>query len=91
MKTVLLTGVTGFVGSYTAIQLLNKGYKVIRTMRDLPRADEIRKTIGAHTHTACRTNPRVPIAIGIERGQPYRSHPRHLNQTCQQIKRHCLT
>jgi nucleoside-diphosphate-sugar epimerase len=51
-KKVLLTGVTGFLGSHTAIQLLNKGYQVIGTLRKLERAEDIRKTIGNHTkHT----------------------------------------
>lgn len=48
-KTVLLTGVTGFLGSHTAIQLLEKGYKVVGTMRDLKRADSIRSVINKHT------------------------------------------
>ncbi len=47
--TVLLTGVTGFLGSHTTIQLLNKGYQVLGTMRNLDRADAIRKVIAAHT------------------------------------------
>ena len=49
-KKVLLTGVTGFLGSHTAIQLLNKGYQVIGTLRDKDRIDSIREVIGLHTH-----------------------------------------
>lgn len=49
MKKVLLTGITGFLGSHTAIQLLNKGYQVIGTMRDLKRAESIKKVIAQHT------------------------------------------
>jgi dihydroflavonol-4-reductase len=48
-KKVLLTGVTGFLGSHIAIQLLNKGYEVIGTLRDMSRAEEIAKIISAHT------------------------------------------
>lgn len=29
MKTILVTGVTGYIGSHTAVELLNSGYKVI--------------------------------------------------------------
>lgn len=49
MKKVLLTGVTGFLGSHTAIQLLEKGYQVIGTLRSMKRADEIRTVIAKHT------------------------------------------
>ncbi|RIV18789.1 aldehyde reductase [Fibrisoma montanum] len=48
-KRVLLTGVTGFLGSHTAIQLLNKGYKVIGTLRSKKRINEIRDVIAKHT------------------------------------------
>lgn len=48
-KKVLLTGVTGFLGSHTAIQLLNKGYRVTGTLRSLKRADEIKPVIAHHT------------------------------------------
>lgn len=52
MKRILLTGVTGFLGSHTTIQLLNKGYTVTGTLRDPSRADAMRKVIAAHTeHT----------------------------------------
>lgn len=45
-KSVLLTGITGFLGSHTAIQLLNKGYKVVGTLRDKERMGSIRAIIG---------------------------------------------
>jgi dihydroflavonol-4-reductase len=48
-KRVLLTGITGFLGSHTTIQLLEKGYTVIGTLRDPERAEAIRKVIGQHT------------------------------------------
>ncbi len=40
---------TGFLGSHTTIQLLNKGYKVVGSLRDLNRTDAIRQVIGKHT------------------------------------------
>lgn len=49
MKNVLLTGVTGFLGSHTAIQLLEKGYHVTGTLRNQNRAEEIRAVIAQHT------------------------------------------
>lgn len=48
-KKVLLTGVTGFLGSHTTIQLLEKSYEVIGTLRDKNRATSIKNTIGKHT------------------------------------------
>jgi len=49
-KEVLLTGVTGFLGSHTAIELLNGGYKVTGTLRDMKRANAIKAVISEHTH-----------------------------------------
>lgn len=48
-KAVLLTGITGFLGSHTAIQLLEKSYKVIGTLRNMNRAEEIKEVIAKHT------------------------------------------
>lgn len=49
-KKVLVTGVTGFLGSHTTIQLLNQGYQVIGTLRNMSRAEEIKKVIAAKTN-----------------------------------------
>ena len=49
IKRVLLTGVTGFLGSHTAIQLLEKGYEVIGTLRNADKIRSIREVIGNHT------------------------------------------
>jgi len=49
VQNVLLTGITGFLGSHTAIQLLEKGYRVIGTLRDASRTASIRATIARHT------------------------------------------
>lgn len=46
---VLLTGVSGFLGSHTAIQLLEKNYQVLGTIRDIKRADKIKSVIEKHT------------------------------------------
>lgn len=48
-QKVLLTGITGFLGSHTAIQLLNKGYIVVGTLRNKHRVNAIRKIISQHT------------------------------------------
>lgn len=48
-KKVLLTGITGFLGSHTAIQLLEKGYEVIGTLKDVGKIPSIRAVIAQHT------------------------------------------
>jgi dihydroflavonol-4-reductase len=46
---VLLTGVTGFLGSHTTIHLLEKGYEVTGTLRNKSKADHIKDIIARHT------------------------------------------
>lgn len=46
---VLLTGISGFLGAHTALQLLEKGYEVTGTLRKLDRADSIKTLLAAHT------------------------------------------
>jgi dihydroflavonol-4-reductase len=41
VKNVLVTGITGFIGSHVAVQLLNNGYAVRGSMRNLNRKDSI--------------------------------------------------
>ncbi|MDR2275020.1 MAG: aldehyde reductase [Sphingobacterium sp.] len=48
-KKVLLTGISGFLGSHTAIQLLEKGYHVRGTLRNLERVSSIKDVIAKHT------------------------------------------
>ena len=53
-KNVLVTGITGFIGSHIAINLLNAGYSVRGTMRNLERRESILKTIRANTENSER-------------------------------------
>jgi dihydroflavonol-4-reductase len=48
-KRVLLTGITGFLGSHTAIRLLEQGYNVVGTLRNADRTKLISEIIGKHT------------------------------------------
>lgn len=45
---VLLTGISGFLGSHIALQLLKAGYKVRGSVRNLNRSDEVRQTMQEH-------------------------------------------
>ena len=42
MEKVLVTGATGFIGLHCLSQLLDAGYAVRGTVRDLARTDEVR-------------------------------------------------
>src|SRR5882757_2179016 len=45
--TVLVTGGSGYVGSWVIIELLRRGYRVRTTVRQLSRADDVRTAIAA--------------------------------------------
>jgi nucleoside-diphosphate-sugar epimerase len=46
-KTVLVTGVSGFLGSWCAIELLRRGHQVRATVRDLAREPRVRASVGS--------------------------------------------
>jgi nucleoside-diphosphate-sugar epimerase len=46
-KTVLVTGGSGFLGSWCAIELLRRGHRVRATVRDLGRGGDVRAAIGS--------------------------------------------
>jgi dihydroflavonol-4-reductase len=48
MSTVLLTGAGGYIGKHVALQLLNKGYHVRASVRDLKRSQEVKDAITPH-------------------------------------------
>jgi dihydroflavonol-4-reductase len=45
MERVLVTGVSGFLGSHVALQLLKKGYSVRGSVRDMAKAEPIKRTL----------------------------------------------
>ncbi len=53
-KTVLVSGGTGFLGSWCVVELLRAGYAVRTTVRDLAREPEVRAAIGAEVEVGDR-------------------------------------
>ena len=52
MLTVLVTGATGFIGSWCIIELLQRGYRVRGTLRDLSRAPTLSRAIAQQLESA---------------------------------------
>ena len=44
-QRVLVTGVSGFIAKHVALDLLNTGFSVVGTIRNLDRADEVKQTL----------------------------------------------
>ena len=47
-EKVLLTGISGWIAKHTAIELLNKGYEVLGTVRNKDLIDQTKETIKKH-------------------------------------------
>jgi dihydroflavonol-4-reductase len=47
-KTVLITGISGFIAKHVALAFLETGYRVRGTVRAVPLADQVRRTIGRY-------------------------------------------
>ena len=43
---VLVTGASGYIALHCILELLNNGYEVKGSLRDLNREDEVRKSLG---------------------------------------------
>lgn len=54
METVLVTGGSGYLGSWCAIELLRRGFVVRTTVRDLSREPEVRAAIGSQVDAGDR-------------------------------------
>ncbi len=51
---VLVTGASGFIGLHCCLALLDAGYRVRGTLRDLKRGDSLRQALEAHTEVGDR-------------------------------------
>ncbi|PZQ62275.1 MAG: epimerase [Phenylobacterium zucineum] len=53
-QTVLVTGGTGFVGGWTIVELLRRGYLVRTTVRSAEKADAVRRAVGREVEVGDR-------------------------------------
>jgi uncharacterized protein YbjT (DUF2867 family) len=47
-STILVTGISGFIAKHCAVELLEHGYRVRGTVRDLSKAQGVRQTLSSH-------------------------------------------
>lgn len=48
MKKVLITGASGYIGKHIVLALLQNGYEVRASVRDLAKGDDVRSAVSAH-------------------------------------------
>lgn len=64
---VLLTGISGFLGGHVALELLNNGYVVRGSVRDLKRSDKVRATLAKAGGDVSRLEF-VQLDLGSDKG-----------------------
>lgn len=60
-KTVLVTGGTGFIGSWCIVELLKRGYSVRTTIRSPARQADVRRAVAAQVDPATGLALQSPI------------------------------
>lgn len=67
-KTVLLTGASGYIAKHIALQLLEAGYHVRGTLRELARGNDLRNAIAPHLSDARDLEARLTfVALDLTR------------------------
>ena len=67
MTTVLLTGASGYIGKHITVQLLNQGYQVRASVRNLNRADEVRDAVRPHILDASKLDSQLTfVTLDLE-------------------------
>lgn len=71
--TVLVSGAGGYIAMHCILQLLQQGYRVRGTLRNLSRADEVRKTLVGHIDAGGRLEL-VEADLFSDKGWPAAVH-----------------
>ena len=66
-EKLLVTGASGFIGTHCILELLNNGYQVVGTVRDMDRTDQIVSILEKHTKNIkiSYVKYRIPYLMGI--------------------------
>jgi dihydroflavonol-4-reductase len=68
LRTVLLTGASGYIGKHIALQLLNQGYSVRASVRRLSKSDEVRKAVLPHLIDKTKLDSRLTfVELDLEK------------------------
>lgn len=77
---VLVTGISGFLGAHLAIHLLENGYEVTGTLRNLKRAEAVKTLLARHTrhvgqlHLVQAELTDAPVWLEVTKGMDYVQH-----------------
>jgi dihydroflavonol-4-reductase len=67
MTKVLLTGASGYIGKHITLELLNQGYEVRASVRNLNRAGEVREAIGPYLSPGVDADKQLAfVALDLE-------------------------
>jgi dihydroflavonol-4-reductase len=65
-ETILLTGISGFIAKHIAVKLLNAGYRVRGSVRDMSRAHEVRAALAPHLNAGVDLDESFLRGAGFE-------------------------
>ncbi|MCX6994366.1 MAG: GDP-mannose 4,6-dehydratase [Chlamydiae bacterium] len=68
MTKVLITGASGYIGKYVTLHLLNQGYEVRASVRNLKKSDEVRDAVRNHLLDSSNLETRLTfIELDLEK------------------------
>jgi dihydroflavonol-4-reductase len=63
MTKVLLTGASGYIGKHVTLQLLNQGYEVRASVRNLSKSSEVRDAVAPHVLDTSNLDARLTFVV----------------------------
>lgn len=68
MKKVLITGASGYIGKHIVLTLLQDGYDVRASVRDISKGEEVRSAVSAHLDSNVDINSRLEfVELDLEK------------------------